>query len=80
MPIYDYRCKQCGKVSELLIRSPETHKAMCPVCGGSDLEKLLSAVSVRVKAGTTSPGKTCCGREERCQKPPCSTDSGCHKK
>jgi len=80
MPIYDYRCKQCGKTVELFVHGHAGQGALCPVCGGNDLERLMSASSVRVKNGNANPGHTCCGREERCDKPPCSTDSGCHRK
>ncbi|MDR2862323.1 MAG: zinc ribbon domain-containing protein [Puniceicoccales bacterium] len=41
MPLYEYECRDCHKVSEILVsayRSP-----VCPHCGGTGLEKLLSA-------------------------------------
>lgn len=40
MPIYDYRCKDCDKAFELLVRSSST--PVCPTCGSSQLEKMLS--------------------------------------
>jgi len=40
MPIYDYRCKDCDKTFELLVRSSSV--PVCPACGSQQLEKLLS--------------------------------------
>lgn len=40
MPIYDYRCMDCDKTFELLVRSSTI--PVCPACGSQRLEKLLS--------------------------------------
>jgi putative FmdB family regulatory protein len=53
MPIYEYRCLTCRKVSEFLIlnlNSPFT--PVCPRCGGSELERVLSRVRVRLSEET----------------------------
>lgn len=53
MPIYEYRCSACRKVSEFLIlslHSPFT--PVCPRCGGTDLERVLSRVRVRLSEET----------------------------
>jgi putative FmdB family regulatory protein len=34
MPLYDYKCAQCGKVSEVRHGFNETHGDPCPACGG----------------------------------------------
>ena len=44
MPIYDYRCKQCGHDFELLVLRSTV--AQCPLCRSEDLEQLLSGFSV----------------------------------
>ena len=53
MPIYEYRCLSCRKVSEFLIlnrNAPFT--PVCPRCGGNDLERLLSRIRVRLSEET----------------------------
>jgi len=79
MPIFDYRCNQCGRNTEILDRGVKESAYCCPYCGSSNLEKLVSVASVVVKSEARASGHTCCGREERCQTPPCSTDQGCNK-
>lgn len=78
MALFDFKCNQCGELSEMLVRSPADHSVRCPVCGSDEMEKLISAPRiVRMKA--PAPGTTCCGRTERCQSPPCSTDDLCRR-
>lgn len=72
MPIYDYRCNECGRTPEVLVRSPDSESAVCPNCGSEKLERLVSA-SYLVKTEARAPGTTCCGRTERCEAPSCST-------
>ncbi len=58
MPIYEYRCKSCGKKFEKLIRGSE--KVKCPGCGKGSLDKLFSVFGV--KSGekfTPSSGSSC---------------------
>lgn len=79
MPLYEYRCRGCAKISEFLVRDPGARDALaCPDCGSTDLERLLSVPSAPVvKGGGSSNAATpcgnapCCGRETRCDKPPC---------
>lgn len=40
MPIYDYKCRNCGEQFELLVLGSRT--AACPACESADLEQLLS--------------------------------------
>jgi putative FmdB family regulatory protein len=78
MPIYEYKCQECGKVSEIFLRSLNSQNAQCPVCGSRKLERLLSA-SYALRIDTLAPGTTCCGRTERCETPPCSIDDTCRR-
>lgn len=45
MPIYDFKCVECGKEKEALVKSP-SEKRECPSCGGV-MEKKLSAPNVK---------------------------------
>jgi putative FmdB family regulatory protein len=75
MPIYEYRCQQCSHTFELLVRDDGT--ARCPHCGSTALVKLLSVPYVSSGQMTRQAGHTCCGREERCDTPPCGEGETC---
>jgi len=78
MAIYDFRCQECGKVSEFLLpNSPDGRTLACPGCGSQNLERLISASSLL--RNPTHPGTTCCGRIERCETPPCSSGERCRR-
>jgi putative FmdB family regulatory protein len=43
MPIYEYRCRKCGKrFSVLTLRVSETPKPECSKCGSTAAERLMS--------------------------------------
>jgi putative FmdB family regulatory protein len=44
MPLYEFRCRACGHSFEILIGGGAT--PVCPLCGGQDLERLLSSFGV----------------------------------
>ena len=47
MPIFEYRCARCARVSEFLIGvSQEKKDIVCPHCGGTKLSRLISAGNV----------------------------------
>ncbi|OAG28121.1 FmdB family zinc ribbon protein [Thermodesulfatator autotrophicus] len=48
MPIYEYRCLECGKVSDHLVLSREDFNPFCKYCGSLNMEKLVSRVRVRI--------------------------------
>lgn len=82
MPIYEYKCRDCGKISELLVGvgqgSPEIK---CAFCSSINLEKIISKsfISKNVSIIGSQGGGTCCGRTERCDKPPCSDNGTCSR-
>ncbi len=48
MPLYEYRCASCGKLTEALQRLGEAPLTKCPHCGGA-LERLISAPALQFK-------------------------------
>jgi putative FmdB family regulatory protein len=47
MPIYEYRCEDCGKISEfLLIRTDEAFSPRCKRCKSKKMSRVLSKVRV----------------------------------
>ncbi|MCP4105873.1 MAG: zinc ribbon domain-containing protein [Desulfobacteraceae bacterium] len=64
MPIFDYLCKDCGKMTEILVAARED-KHKCSVCGSLNMTKMLSAhssLSGSARTGMPVPGDTaCCG-------------------
>ncbi|MCD8492020.1 MAG: zinc ribbon domain-containing protein [Geovibrio sp.] len=51
MPIYEYRCRSCGKVTEMMesITSVEKVKE-CPACKG-EAERIMSVSGFQLKGG-----------------------------
>ena len=77
MPIYEYQCKRCGATNEYLIGIKEDMDLQCKSCGSPELERILSVASFMDGASARTAGRTCCGREERCETPPCSGGGAC---
>lgn len=47
MPIYEYRCEDCGKISSFLTLSiSEKYDPLCSRCGSRRLKRLISRVAV----------------------------------
>jgi len=69
MPIYEYQCLECSSTSEYFIGTQENEQISCKQCGSPKVEKVLSTTAVLTKTPRREPGKTCCGREERCSTP-----------
>ncbi|MGB7060802.1 MAG: zinc ribbon domain-containing protein [Candidatus Zixiibacteriota bacterium] len=80
MPIYEYRCNSCGKAVEILQKShTQKEPLVCPDCGSTEMQRLISSPDSIVVGGSSRPGTTCCGREERCSTPPCSDEGVCRR-
>jgi putative FmdB family regulatory protein len=64
MPIYEYQCDKCRKVSSFLVRNVNTHKPpACPKCGHPKMARWLSrfaapkrGASSHENAPSTTPG------------------------
>jgi putative FmdB family regulatory protein len=66
MPIYEFRCTQCGNIQEfLLTTSTEQVEMKCGACQGDELERILSQVSYAMgspggdKSSPCATTKTC---------------------
>ena len=75
MPLFDYKCQQCGHISEFFIHNGADTNLKCQSCGSKKLDKMLSVPGI-IKNQNREGGSTCCGREERCETPPCSGGGG----
>ena len=53
MPLFEYKCKQCGKVQEHLVRV-DNEIPVCS-CGSNELTKLLSTFAVSMGSEASSP-------------------------
>jgi putative FmdB family regulatory protein len=51
MPIYEYRCTDCGYKNEYLQRMSDAPLTDCPECGKSTFSKLISAAGFQLKGG-----------------------------
>jgi putative FmdB family regulatory protein len=49
MPIYEYRCGECGSQKEFLQRMHDTPLTDCPECGKPALNKMVSAAGFQLK-------------------------------
>jgi len=68
MPIYEYRCADCGFQNEYLQKVSEPPMTLCPSCGNESFRKLLTAAGFQLKgsgwyvtdfrnSGKTAPSK-----------------------
>jgi len=78
MPIYEYHCNDCHATFEQLVGTGSV--VTCPSCGSSSLDKLFSVPFISSGKTARQAGHTCCGRQERCDAPPCSEGSGCRRR
>lgn len=62
MPLFEYKCRACGKPFDELVNHPED-PVVCPFCKSSDAEKKLSVFAASVGSGSSaSASATACGR------------------
>jgi putative FmdB family regulatory protein len=49
VPIYEYRCLECGFQDEYLQKVTEPQLTVCPTCGKETFRKLVSAAGFQLK-------------------------------
>jgi putative FmdB family regulatory protein len=88
MLTYEYECEICGLRFERRQSIAEDSLTECPDCHGN-VHRLVSGGAGFILGGSGQSragqrgsecsleqmGKTCCGRDERCGKPPCREES-----
>jgi len=61
MPIYEYKCKDCGSKFEVLVYSGSA-RIICEKCGSENSERLMSGFA---SAGTAVKLSSSCGANSR---------------
>ncbi len=70
MPIYVYRCKDCGTKFEVLHKAKEKEEDnICPSCKSINAVKVMAAASISVGGAHSHAGKS--------ELPPCGMPGGC---
>jgi putative FmdB family regulatory protein len=88
MPTYEYECEDCGYKFEKLQKMSDKPIKKCPKCAGSTKRLIGKGIGVIFKGPgfyatdykrAAPSGRTCCGRDEPCEKPPCLDDGVCKR-
>jgi len=74
MPLFEYRCSDCGKKSEELVMAGDTASApTCPACGSMSMRRLLSTFAAHGSSkndagemGDFPCGEGACGSPDAC--------------
>jgi putative FmdB family regulatory protein len=73
MPIYEYRCEDCGtKFEKLVRRVAEVPELECPKCGQKHLQQELSTFAAHAHSAgkapemPSCPSGGCCGNPGMC--------------
>jgi len=62
MPIYEYRCNDCGNLFEILTTSSKAaNRVQCSKCHSEKVSKLISAGSIKLSQGTALPSAPAMG-------------------
>ncbi|MEW6313952.1 MAG: zinc ribbon domain-containing protein [Pseudomonadota bacterium] len=75
MPIYEYRCSDCGFQKEFIQKMSDAPLTTCPECGHETFGKMISAAGFQLKGGgwyATDFKGSAKPKEEPKAKPPCA--------
>jgi putative FmdB family regulatory protein len=82
MPIYEYRCQNCGFQKEHLQKMNDPAFSTCPECGAHQYTKLISAVGFQLKGNgwyaTDFKSSNAKSAEPAPPAPPCGAKCACH--
>ena len=60
MPIFEYKCNDCGKKFDVLHKSSANlEEVVCPDCQSKNSKKLLSSFSASISSGGFEGGSSC---------------------
>ncbi|MDX1336226.1 MAG: zinc ribbon domain-containing protein [Gammaproteobacteria bacterium] len=81
MPIYEYRCDECGHELEAIQKMSDEPLTECPECGKPALKKMVSAAGFRLSGGgwyeTDFKGGSKKNVKESGSTPPCAATGSC---
>ena len=71
MPIYEYKCADCGTKFEKLVRNGNAAGLVCPSCGKEHLQQEFSTFSAHAGSAKSNempvcPSGGCCGNPGMC--------------
>jgi len=49
MPLYDYRCRACGQVTEIRHGFREAFEGTCPACGSAEMARVFNPAGIVFK-------------------------------
>ena len=88
MPIYAYRCTECGAAKDHLQKMSDAPLTVCPVCGANAYAKQLTAPGFQLKGsgwyatdfkgGSSTPAKTDATSPSGTSDTSCSGGCACH--
>ncbi|MCK4591324.1 MAG: zinc ribbon domain-containing protein [Candidatus Latescibacteria bacterium] len=70
MPLYEYKCQNCGKKFEELINSGQGEAIHCPHCSSNEVQRMLSTFGCGTKNGSETASDSSCSL---CSSGSCST-------
>ena len=61
MPLYEYRCQECGEKFEKLVSFSQSEQVECANCGSEHTQKLVSGFAMAGGSSSGSSGGSSCG-------------------
>lgn len=61
MPIYEFRCVECGHIQEFIVTGSDKEVVMkCDECQAEDMERVLSQVNYAMGSSGAAPSRETC--------------------
>ncbi|MBD3346422.1 MAG: zinc ribbon domain-containing protein [Chitinivibrionales bacterium] len=78
MPIYEYKCRDCGKSFEELVSLSQSDGITCPSCSSKNTEKQMSVFGTVSGNSPDMPCAASCPSADSCGKGSCCSQFGGH--